>query len=325
MDVLTDYQDVPQRLRGGSVALGNFDGIHPGHESVIKRAGNGSSSGSVPWGTISFEPHPRQFFRPGDPPFRLTSQHAKMRILDHMGLDFLAALPFDQALSSMPAEDFAKNVLSEGLGISHVVVGADFGFGKGRDGDANSLALFGQRFGFTVDIVPLISGPHASTGKDAFSSTAVRAALREGDMAHASSWLGRIWSVDGLIQKGDQRGRQLGFPTINVPMGGYLHPALGGYALFVEILDGPHAGIYDAVGNVGLRPTFDKSDVLLEAHLFDFQGDLYDAHAYVYFAEYLRPEQKFDGLDGLKAQIAEDCQNARRILAGLKPPQLIGR
>lgn len=325
MDVLTTYQDVPQHLRGASMALGNFDGIHPGHVSVISRAKPNATGESVPWGVISFEPHPRQFFRPADPTFRLTSLHAKGRVLSHLGLDYLAALPFDEELSSMPAKDFAKHVLAEGLNISNVVVGADFGFGKGRDGDAESLRSFGEQFGFRVDIVPLISGPHAATGKDAFSSTAVRAALRDGDMAHASEWLGRIWSVDGQIQKGDQRGRQLGFPTINVPMGGYLHPALGGYALFVEILDGPHAGVYDAVGNVGKRPTFDKKDVLLEAHLFDFQGDLYGAHAYVYFAAFLRPEQKFDGLDGLKAQIAEDCDNARRILAGLKPARLIGR
>ena len=310
--------------RGAVCAMGNFDGVHPGHRLVIAEAKNEADRQGVPSGVITFEPHPRQFFDPNTKPFRLTSLHAKTRLLEELGVDIVYALPFDEALASMPADGFVQEILVNKLGINGVVTGEDFRFGKRRGGDCILLQELADRLGFEAKSLMLLEGPHAASGKEAYSSTAIREALREGDIDHATTWLGRLWCADGVVVKGDQRGRTIGFPTINVPMGPYIYPAHGAYALVVEVLDGAHAGVYSSVGNLGRRPTFDKKDVLLEAHLFDFEGDLYGAHVYVYLVEFLRPEMKFDGLDALKAQIAKDSDKARAILAELGPPRLIG-
>lgn len=312
MQIIRHYEQVPPGLQGGVYALGNFDGVHLGHRKVIGEAARVADELGVPLGVLVFEPHPQQFFFPDRPFFRLTPFRAKARLLEKLGVDILAALPFDARMSQKLAPEFVLDVLVEGLHAVHVVAGYDFRFGKGRGGDAAALSYMGGMEGFGVSIVD-----EARDGGEAYSSTRIRELLAQGDPRGAAKLLGHWWTVETHIQQGDQRGRTIGFPTANLPLEDHVEPALGVYAVKVEIEDGPHKGIYDGVANVGRRPTFDKKDVLLEAHIFDFAGDIYGVHAAVSFIEYLRPERKFDGLDSLKAQIAADSVKARAILAAL--------
>ena len=312
MQILRHYEHVPPGLQGGVYALGNFDGVHLGHRKVIGEAARVADELGVPLGVMVFEPHPQQFFFPDRPFFRLTPFRAKARLLEKLGVDILAALPFDARMSQKLAPEFVLDVLVDGLRAVHVVAGYDFRFGKARGGDAVALAYMGGMEGFGVSIVDEVRD-----GGEAYSSTRIRELLVHGDPRGAAKLLGHWWTVETHIQQGDQRGRTIGFPTANLPLEDHVEPALGVYAVKVEIEDGPHKGIYDGVANVGRRPTFDKKDVLLEAHIFDFAGDIYGAHAAVSFIEYLRPEQKFDGLDSLKAQIAKDSEKARAVLAAL--------
>ncbi|MDF1625442.1 MAG: bifunctional riboflavin kinase/FAD synthetase [Parvibaculaceae bacterium] len=315
MHVIRHTSDTRPEDRGGAIALGNFDGVHLGHRQVIDGALAAARSNSVPAGVMIFEPHPQQFFFPDKPFFRLTPFRAKTRLLERLGLDYLAALPFDASMAERSAEGFVEDILVKGLGVSHVCVGYDFRFGKGRAGDGPMLQTLGAQHGFGVTIVEEVK-----TADETYSSTHIREHLAKGEPAAAARLLGHWWSVETHIVSGDKRGRTIGFPTINLPLEEHVEPALGVYAVKVEIEDGPHKGIYDGVANVGRRPTFNKSDVLLEAHVFDFSGDLYGAHASVSFVSYIRPERKFDGLDSLKAQIALDSEEARNRLKSLKEP-----
>ena len=312
MQIIRHHEHVPPGLTGGVYALGNFDGVHLGHRKVIGEAARLAAELGVPLGVLVFEPHPQQFFFPDKPFFRLTPFRAKARLLEKLGVDVLAALPFDQRMSQKLAPEFVLDVLVDGLRAVHVVAGYDFRFGKGRGGDAATLAYMGEMEGFGVDIVPEVRGDG-----EAYSSTRIRELLAKGDPRGAAKLLGHWWTVETHIQQGDQRGRTIGFPTANLPLEDHVEPALGVYAVKVEIEDGPHKGLYDGVANVGRRPTFDKQDVLLEAHIFDFAGDIYGAHAAVSLIEFIRPERKFDGLESLKAQIAKDSERARGILAAL--------
>eukprot|EP00439_Symbiodinium_sp_Y106_P088756 s1_g1292.t1 len=315
MHVIRHTEDIAKAERGGAFALGNFDGVHLGHQQVISAASKIAKDQSVPTGVLIFEPHPQQYFFPDKPFFRLTPFRAKTRLLDGLGVDVLAALPFDANMAERSAESFVKDILFDGLGASHIVVGYDFRFGKGRAGDGSLLQKLGKELGFGVTIVDEV----ADEG-ETYSSTRIRECLHAGDPQGAARLLGHWWSVETHIVTGDQRGRTIGFPTINLPLEEYVEPALGVYAVLIEIEDGPHKGMYNGVANIGRRPTFNKSDVLLEAHLFDFEGDLYGAHAAVSFVEYLRPERKFDGLDSLKAQIALDGDQARERLKNVETP-----
>lgn len=312
MQIIRHYEQVPPGLRGAVYALGNFDGVHLGHQQVIGKAAAIAREMGVPLGVLVFEPHPQQFFFPDKPFFRLTPFRAKARLLEGLGVDALAALPFDEKMSQKLAPEFVLDVLVNGLHAVHVVAGYDFRFGKGRGGDAAALSYMGEMEGFGVSIVEEVQD-----GGVTYSSTRIRELLAEGDPRGAAKLLGHWWSVETHIQQGDQRGRTIGFPTANLPLEDHVEPALGVYAVKVEIEDGPHKGVYGGVANVGRRPTFDKEDVLLEAHIFDFEGDIYGAHAAVSFIEYIRSERKFDGLDSLKAQIAKDSEKAREILAAL--------
>lgn len=312
MKIIRHYEQVPPGLRGAVYALGNFDGVHRGHQQVIGRAAEIARDLGVPLGVLVFEPHPQQFFFPERPFFRLTPFRAKARLLERMGVDVLAALPFDERMSRMLAPEFVMDVLVNGLQTVHVVAGYDFRFGKGRGGDAAALRYMGEMEGFGTDIVDEVKN-----GGVTFSSTRIRTLLGKGDPRGAADLLGHWWTVETHVQQGDQRGRTIGFPTANLPLEDHVEPALGVYAVKIEIEDGPHKGHYDGVANVGRRPTFNKQDVLLEAHIFDFAGDIYGAHAAVSFIEFIRPERKFDGLDSLKAQIARDSDKAREILASL--------
>jgi riboflavin kinase/FMN adenylyltransferase len=310
MHILRHYSPVPRPLQGGVYALGNFDGVHRGHQIVIGEAARVARELDAPLGVLVFEPHPKQFFFPDEPFFRLTPFRAKARLLEKMGVEVLAALPFDAAMAKKQAAEFVLDVLVKGLNATHVVAGYDFRFGKGRTGDASVLTYMGGEEGFGVSIVEEVS--HEG---EAYSSTRIREKLANGDPRGAAELLGHWWTVETHVMTGDRRGRTIGFPTANLALADHVQPALGVYAVRVEIEDGPHKGNYDGVANFGKRPTFDKKDVILEVHLFDFDGDIYGHHIAVSFVDYLRPEQKFDGLDALKAQIGRDSDKARALLA----------
>ncbi|MGB3313402.1 MAG: bifunctional riboflavin kinase/FAD synthetase [Albidovulum sp.] len=294
--------------RGASVAMGNFDGVHLGHQAVIGQA----QRPGTPLGIVTFEPHPRQFFAPGAPAFRLMNAEARTHRLEKLGVDQLYELPFDAVLSGMTAEEFVREVLVNGLGVSHVTVGADFCFGKGRKGDVDTLRRAGAGYGFGVTIAELV----AFEGVEV-SSTAIRMALAEGRPGDASKMLGHWHRIEGEVLHGDKRGRDLGFPTANMGVGGLHLPKLGVYAVKVDILTGPHQGSYDGAASLGVRPMFGENKPNLESFLFDFEGSLYGEHLSVALIDYLRPEMTFDGLDALVAQMHADCDRARGILAQL--------
>ncbi|MDE4140823.1 MULTISPECIES: bifunctional riboflavin kinase/FAD synthetase [Rhodobacterales] len=308
MRIIRDYQFVEERDRGASAAIGNFDGVHRGHRSVIDLARKAAPE--APLGVVTFEPHPREFFAPAAPPFRLMSAAARASRLEKLGVDKLYQLNFNAALSGLPPEDFASKVLAEGLGLKHVVVGADFCFGKGRAGTAEDLIRFGQDLGFGVTIAPLME-----YSEHTVSSTAIRQALSDGRPRDAAAMLGHWHRIEGTVIGGEQRGRDLGFPTANMSIDGLHPPAFGVYAVLVDVLDGPHKGSYHGAASVGVRPMFDGDHPNIETFLFDFTGDLYGATLSVGLVEYLRPEMTFDGLEGLIAQMDADCAKARDILA----------
>jgi riboflavin kinase/FMN adenylyltransferase len=302
MQIFRHHDNLPESARGATVAIGNFDGVHRGHQALIARA----KALGGPLGVLVFEPHPQEFFRPDAPRFRLTPFRAKARLLETFGVDILYALHFDSVLAALSADAFMDNVLVQGLGVSRVIVGADFQFGKGRAGNIDILRQRGNAWGFDVITFDLVG----EGGDTKISSTRIREALRAGQPDVAATMLGHAWTVEGRVARGDQRGRTIGFPTANISLEGYLEPALGVYAVRVELGGKKYGG----VANFGRRPTFDKKDVLLEVHVFDFDGDLYGQPIRVSFEAFLRPEMKFSGLEALKAQIALDCQAARKKL-----------
>ncbi len=314
MEILRTYADLPASARGAVVALGNFDGVHRGHQAVIGEARALAHAMGASLGVMVFEPHPRAFFAPDAPAFRLMTLETKARTLAGLGVDLLFALPFNRELAAMSAQDFVLDVLVGGLGAVHVVAGPDFRFGKGRAGDMSLLGYMGDAEGFGVTPVAAV-GDGIAGGLDQISSTAIRTALTEGRPKDAAHLLGRPWCVDGPVIQGDQRGRTIGFPTANVPLGDLLEPRFGVYAVQVTVLAGPQTGTYGGVANLGRRPTFDKTDVRLEAHLFDFEADLYGAPVSVALLDFIRPEQKFEGIEALLAQIQRDAQTARALLA----------
>jgi riboflavin kinase/FMN adenylyltransferase len=293
--------------RGTSVAMGNFDGVHRGHQSVIDLA-----RGSAPLGIVTFEPHPRQFFAPDAPAFRLMNAEARANRLARLGVDHLFQLPFDSTLASLTPEAFVTEVLADGLGISHVVVGADFCFGKGRKGKADDLARLCAETGIRTTIAPLVTEAGAE-----ISSTQIRKSLSEGRPRDAAAMLGHWHRIDGAVRHGEKRGRELGYPTANMSVDGLHLPKLGVYAVLVDILTGPQKGSYQGAASLGVRPMFGINTPNLESFLFDFNGDLYGQHLSVALVDYLRPEMKFDGLPALVAQMDADCRQARAILAAL--------
>lgn len=310
-------EDIPPELKGGVVALGSFDGLHRGHQVVVGRAAQKAHDLGAPLWVLTTEPHPRSFFRPNDPPFRLTSLRTKAHLLATFGVENMLVLPFDARLAGVLAQDFVMDILiggpNGGLGVRHAVAGYDYRFGKARGGGVGVLGFMGEMEGFGVTVVAPVTDDQ--NGPIVFSSSAIREALARGDVRTATEALGHWWIIDGHVLGGDKRGRTIGFPTANLDLGEYLKPAFGVYAVRVEVADGPQAGVYDAVANIGCRPTFAKDNVTLEAHLFDFTGDLYDRIISVEVVDFIRPERKFDGLEALKAQIAADCGAARTILA----------
>jgi riboflavin kinase/FMN adenylyltransferase len=293
------------------VAVGNFDGVHRGHQAVIGEAGRIAGELGTPRAVITLEPHPRTLFEPDAPPFRLTPLRIKAHCLEALGVDFLFVLHFDHAFSRLSAEDFVGEVLAQGVHARHVVVGYDFVFGHGRRGTPELLAAMAGERGFDVTRVPPVSGPAG----EVYSATQIREALAAGEPARAGELLGRCWEIEGRVVEGESRGHAIGFPTANLHLEDYLRPLRGVYAVRAGIDHGRETVWHDGAANFGRRPTFPGAQEFLEVHLFDYSGELYGAHLRVALVEFLRPERKFDGLDALKAQIAEDCGRARAILA----------
>ncbi|UWR29435.1 bifunctional riboflavin kinase/FAD synthetase [Sulfitobacter sp. W002] len=310
MRIIRDYQFVDLADRGATAAIGNFDGVHLGHRSVIELAQ--SAAPDAPLGVVTFEPHPREYFAPDAPPFRLMGRESRAHRLEKIGVKRLYELAFNSTLASLSPEAFARDVLHDGLGLAHVVVGADFCFGKGRAGTAEDLVRFGAQYGFGVTIAPLMERDDLTV-----SSTAIREALTRGETREAAAMLGHWHRIDGPVISGEQRGRELGFPTANMSIDGLHPPAFGVYAVLVDVLAGPHKGSYHGAASIGVRPMFGENKANLETYLFDFKGDLYGAPLSVGLVEHLRGEEKFDSLDALITQMAADCDRARTILAAL--------
>lgn len=310
MRIIRDYQFVSAQDRGASVAIGNFDGVHLGHQAVIDIAR--AAEPQAPLGIVTFEPHPREFFARASAPFRLMNAEAKANRLQKLGVARLYELNFNASLAALSAREFARDVICEGLGLSHVVIGADFCFGTGRSGTAQMLHDYGSEMGFGVSIAPLIAGEHGN-----ISSTNIRAALSEGRPGDAAKMLGHWHRIEGEVIRGDQRGRELGYPTANMSIKGLHQPKFGVYAVQVNVLSGPHMGSYLGASSIGVRPMFGENQPNCETYLFDFKGDLYGTHISVALVEYLRGEEKFDGLEALITQMDADCVTARKILAAL--------
>lgn len=307
MRIFRHYSDLPTETRGAAVAVGNFDGLHLGHRAVIGEAGVIARAAGLPWAVLTFEPHPRRIFNPGADPFRLTPLRCKARLVEEMGVDCMIVLRFDREFSKRGAESFVRDVLVDGIGAAHVVSGYDFVFGHRRKGNCELLLRMGKEHGFGFTAQQALEDENG----EVYSSTRARDFLRGADPVAASRVLGRTFEIEGRVVPGDGRGQALGYPTANVCLGDYLRPAVGIYAVRAGLEKGP---LHDGAASLGYRPTFGGEDLVLEVHLFDFHGDLYGRRLRVNMVEYLRAEEKFDGIGPLKAKMAEDCARARRIL-----------
>ncbi len=303
--VSEDWRDTPAALRGGTVALGNFDGVHLGHAHLV-HAAHGARP-DLPLGVVTFEPHPRELFRPDDAPFRLTLPAERGAALAAVGVSCLHQVRFDRDFANLSPEQFIHAVLHEALGARHIACGPDFAFGHRKTGGVDMLATHAEALGIGLTIVPPLAdaaGP--------LSSTRIRRLLQDGYPDRAARELGRAWSVRGEVIHGDARGRTIGVPTANVALGRHLEPARGVYAARVRLEDGT---VHDAVANVGRRPTVNSGPLSrLEVHLFDFDADLYGQEVTVSLHEFLRDERKFAGLEQLKTQIVIDAAAAREAL-----------
>ncbi len=311
--LFSNIADLPSDMRGGVIAIGNFDGVHKGHQMVLKTARAAADKMGVRLGAMVFDPHPVRVFNPDAPPFQLTKIRKRAELLAEHGADFTLALPFNPAMAQLTASAFIDQILMTGLGVRHVVVGADFHFGAQRSGSPESLRAHGTQSGFSTEIVAAAISPDT---QHAFSSSDIRKALAQGDVEQAQKWLGHHWSLDGVVMTGDQRGRTINFPTANIALDDYLRPAFGVYAITAVICDGPLAGQrYAGVANIGLRPTVGTEAPRLEAHLFNFEHDIYGCYVEVSLHHFIRPERKFENFEALRAQIARDAQTARDLLS----------
>ena len=304
-ELYTDWRRVPASARGAIAALGNFDGVHRGHAHLLRTLH--AARPDMPLGVLTFEPHPRELFRPEDPPFRLSMPAERHAALAALGVSCIFQVDFDDAFSHFSAERFVREVLHERLGLRHLACGPDFAYGHRRGGDVAMLAEQAERLGIGLTVVP----PLADSGGP-LSSSRIRRALLDGYPERATEELGRPWAVRGIVMHGDARGRQLGFPTANIPLGRHLEPSRGVYAVTVRL---PNGTTHPGVANIGRRPTVNSGpESRLEVHLFDFDGDLYGLELSVALHTLLRAERRFDGLDALRQQIGRDSEQARDYL-----------
>jgi riboflavin kinase/FMN adenylyltransferase len=306
MQVLHGHVEVPTALKGGAIAIGNFDGVHRGHQALIREALAHARRSSRPAGVMVFEPHPREFFQPATPHFRLTPLARKLALLEKLGLDLAVVQPFDATLAAMSPTEFIERILVAGLGVGHVVIGYDFYFGRGRTGTPDTLREAGARYGFSV----LVVAPVAEAGEP-FSSTQIRFELAQGNVRAAAHALGTWWRVSGTVVSGAHIGTGLGFPTANIPLPLGTGLGHGIYAVRVHLGTRTlHGAAY-----LGTRPTFDNGQPVLEVFLLDFSGDLYGRHIEVEFIDFIRADRKFASAAELATQMASDVRHIREILA----------
>ena len=307
IQVIRNWRDLPPELRGAAVAVGAFDGVHRGHQAVIASAREAARRLGVPLGVVSFDPHPRRLFQPDAAPFRLMTAGQMARALEPLGVERLYLIPFDAEMAAMSDEAFARRVLFQGLGIAHAAVGFDFTYGKGRSGSPEGLRQHGEQMAFSVSV----SERRDDASGLKLSSSAVREALKAGDMDRAAHILGRPFAIEGEVIHGDKRGRTIGVPTANIAMGDYMRPAYGVYATRTRLPDGR---VVKGVANLGIRPMYEIETPLLEVWLLDFDGSLYGQTVETELVAFLRGEIKFDSLDELKVQIDQDAAAARAVL-----------
>ena len=306
--VVRGWKDLSASDKGAAIAVGSFDGVHRGHQRVIALAAEAAGELGAPLGVITFDPHPRAYFRPDEPAFELQKRDQQARALEAEGVEVLYVLPLDAELAEMSDREFATRVLAQGLGARHIAVGFDNTFGKNRSGTPEAMQAYGQELGFTVSVAPAVTGEEG----DKFSSTRIREALREGRPQEAAEILGRPFAIEGEVQRGRQLGRKLGFPTANVPIDGYVVPRFGVYATRTRLQDGRRMA---GVANIGVNPTIDGVIApVLEVWLFDFDEDLYDQVIETDLIAFLRPEEKFPDLVTLTAQVMADAAAARKLL-----------
>jgi riboflavin kinase/FMN adenylyltransferase len=311
MRILRHFDEVPLALRGAVTAIGNFDGVHRGHQALIAEARRQADQRKSPLAVLAFEPQPQEYFHPDRDAFRLTPLRSKARLLAELGVDVLFALPFDAEMARRTPQQFALQVLGRGLGVGAVVVGRDFIFGKGRSGDLATLSYLGEMEGFAVTAFDTVEA-----GGEKISSTRIRTLLKEAKPQEAARLLGHAFAIEARVEHGDARGREMGFPTANMHPVQVIAPAFRVYAVRVSILDNEQVtGRHDGVANFGIRPMYRTEVPLLETHLFDFDGDLYGRYLSVELIHWLRPEAKFSSLDALVAQIGADAASARNLLA----------
>ena len=306
MERLDGSSAVPERLRGGIIALGNFDGFHLGHQAVVGRAVERARAEGRPALVGTFDPHPIRHFVPDSAPFRLTTLDQRQRLFAEAGADAMVVFHFDTALAALTADAFIEQLLIDSIGIAGAVTGEDFTFGKGRSGSVAVLRAAGATRGFSVDTVAPVTLDDAPV-----SSSRIRALLQQGDPRGAARLLTRPFAIEGIVQHGDKLGRTIGYPTANLDMGHYVRPAYGIYAVRGRLADGR---VVDGAANLGIRPSFDPPKELLEPFFFDFSSDLYGQAIEVALIDYLRPEAKFDTLDALTTQMDADCARARQLL-----------
>lgn len=307
MERITGGAILPERFRGGVVALGNFDGFHAGHQAVVGRALAIAREREVPALVASFDPHPARLFKPELPPFALTSMGQRFDLLTKFGIDAAVMIPFGREIAALSAEDFVSQWLVRRLGVTGVVTGGDFTFGSNRSGGTAQLAALGAQHGFTAEVVAPVAD-----GAGTISSTRIRSLLRAADPAGAAQLLTRPFTIRGAVEHGAKLGRTLGFPTANMRLGDYVRPAYGVYAVMVRVPGGKRV---KGVANLGIRPMIEPPVELLETWLLDWEGDLYGKTLEVELIAYLRPEMKLPGLEALKAQIAADAKAAGAVLA----------
>jgi riboflavin kinase/FMN adenylyltransferase len=316
MIVLEGIDKVPPEARGAALAVGNFDGVHRGHQALLQAAKDAAAASGGKAGVILFEPNPREFFQPDKPHFRLTPLPRKLELIAALGLDLAVVLRFDAALAQLSADAFIERVLVERLHAAHAVVGYDFRFGKGRAGDPETLRRAGAAKGFGVTVVAQVAA-----GGEVFSSSAIRAELAQGDVRGAAEMLGHYWRVGGTVIGGAKRGTILGFPTANIALAPGTALAHGIYAVRVGVDGTSHSG----AAYLGTRPTFDDGAPLLEVFLFDFHGDIYGREITVDFVDHVRADRRFDSVEALKAQMQRDCDRARAVLATAPAEPVPGR
>ena len=311
MRIFRHLTGLPDFIAGTSVAIGNFDGVHRGHQEVIKAAGSIAREQGMPWGVLTFEPHPKTFFGGKKLPFLLTPFYMKARYIENLGVDFLVVLEFNETLAQTPADEFVLDVLLGVFAAKHLVSGDDFVFGHKRRGTVEFLKAKSVELGFGCTSV----GEVEDGGGAVISSTRIRELLRAAKPALAAQLLGHAFEIEGQVTTGEQRGRTIGFPTANIVVDHGIQPCLGGYAIQAAIEGSGGMVWHDGIANLGYRPTFDGDTCLLETHIFDFSEDIYGKILRVSLVDYIRPEQKFDSIEALKNQIDSDCGLARELLA----------